>query len=287
MVRSGSRDTDLNYRSLQYAYLLLLLTAASLSAQVEQPSEKPRTELLNPRPTEVRDRELGRDMLPFELTRAAEKLVDVTREEKDRFAEERRSGGSKILKLYSAPGCASVRLVVDVGKSECAAAVDFIRASFYSFRLGLYGESAMDVRILEDRLIAGNGGFVHGLVVDLGKAEPGLLNAKHEQVRALSEMPIAKTLDEESKQRDGFEAGIQVGGLRASSAVKLAEGSVYLVRIVSYGSKRDDRANFNNGFNRLTLSRDQVFVIKFAGINKDNVAILLWKKVSDRPAPKL
>lgn len=235
----------------------------------------------------MRDREPGRDMLPFELTRAAEKLVDETREEKARYAEERRRGGLKMLKLYSAPACASSRLVVDVGKSECAAAVDFIRASFYSFRLGLYGESVMDVRILEDRLIAGNGGFVHGLIVDLGKVEPGLLNSKHEHVRALADLPVAKTLDEESKQRDEFAAGIRVGGFEASRSVKLEEGDVYLVRVVAYGSKRDDRANFANGFNRFTFFRDQVYVIKFAGINKDNVAILLWKKVSDKAAPKL
>lgn len=226
-------------------------------------------------------------MLPFELTRAAEKLVDITKEEKDRFAEDRKSRGLKMLKLFSAPRCASERLVVDVGSSECAAAIDYIRASFYSFRTGLYGESLMDIRILEDRLLSGNGGFVHGFIVDLGKVDAALLNSKHEAVRSLADFAVAKTLDEESKQRRDLSSGLTIGAFKAFSSAKLAEGNVYLVRIISYGSKKDDRVNFIEGANRAVFFRDQVYVIKFGGMNKDNVAMLLWKKVSDKAAPKL
>ena len=273
-------------KALQIVFILIV-AAASSSAQVSSPVENPAADILNPRPTEVRDRSLGRDMLPYELTRAAEKLVDVTREEREKFAEERKTGGMKMLKLFSAPRCASERLVVDVGSSECAAAIDYIRASFYSFRTGLYGESLMDIRILENRMLAGNGGFVHGFIVDIGKADVARLNSKHELVKALAEHPIAKTLDEETDQRRDLASGFSVGGVTASSSVRLVEGNVYLIRIVSYGSKRDDRANPFEGVSRAVFFRDQVFIVKFGGMNKDNVAMLLWKKVSDKPAPKL
>jgi hypothetical protein len=239
------------------------------------------------RPAEIAEREPGRTMLPYELTRATEKLVSPTREEKRRFEVERRAGGYKLLKIFSAPRCASERLVVDVSSAECTASIDYIRASFYSFRYGVYGETVMDVRVLEDTMTAGNGGMVHGMVIDLGAVDSSGYDAKHPDVRALADFPVAQSIEEEESQRGRLAEGVEVGGRLAEISKTLKPEHVYLVRVVAYGYKRDDRANFFRGINRAIFFRDQVYVMKYGGINKDGVAMFLWKKVSDKASPKL
>lgn len=218
------------------------------------------------------------DMLPYELTRSAEKLLGVTDAEKTRHNAIRKAARLKMLKIYSAPACATERLVIDVSRDECTAAVDLIRASFYSFRFGLYGETIVDFRILEDRMIAGNGGFVHGLILDLGKYDVSLLTQKSDVVTSFFEMPIASTLDEESRQRKILEEGMEFRGSTVSSSKKLTEDHAYLVRIVSYNFKKGDRTTFD---------RDQLYLVKYTGMNSEKVALILWKKLADKPSPKI
>lgn len=273
-------------RSFPKVFLLLLSAAASVAAQTPSAADRSPEDPLRPRSTEITDREPGGAMLPYELTRSAERLVRVTETDKARFAAERRAG-FKVLKVFSAPRCASTRLVVDVSSAECTAAIDFIRASFYSLRYGLYGESLMDVRVLEDTLMAGDGGFVHGFILDLGKTDASMVSAKDPQVIAFADFPIARTMEEETVQRRSLRDGIPFGESRLVSTVKLEEGAVYLVRIVSYSFKRDDRFPFGRVLNRPVLYRDQVYLFKFGGVNGEHVGAFLWKKLSDRSAPRL
>lgn len=217
-------------------------------------------------------------MLPYELTRSVEKLLNITDSEKAKFGPIRKAAGMKMLKIYSAPSCAAKRLVVDVSSDECTAAVDMIRASFYSFRFGLYGETIVDFRILEDTMIAGNGGFVHGLVLDVGKYDVSLLDAKSDLVTSFFDMPVASTLDDESRQRKLLEEGIEFRGSKVSSSKKLIEDHAYLVRIVSYNFKKGDLTTFD---------RDQLYLVKYLGMNSDKIALVLWKKLADKPAPKI
>lgn len=260
--------------------IIISIGAASVTAQVSQtaPEESDYTSPKNPRSTTVMDRGLGIDMLPYELTRSAEKLVSVTGAEKSRYSALRKETGMKMLKMFSAPSCASEKLVINVSSDECTAAVDLIRASFYSFRFNLYGETIVDFRILEDRMIAGNGGFVHGLILDLGNQDGTVLDGTSDTVTSFFGMPIASTIDDESRQRKLLGDGIEFRGMKVASSKKLVEGGTYLVRIVSYNFKKGDRMTFN---------RDQVFVVKYIGMNADKVALMLWKKVGDRPAPKI
>lgn len=217
-------------------------------------------------------------MLPYELTRSAEKLLHITDAEKAKFGALRKAAGMKMLKVYSAPTCATERLVIDVSRDECRAAVDLIRASFYSFRFGLYGETIVDFRILEDTMIAGNGGFVHGLVLDLGKHDVTTIDKSSDIVSSFFDIPLASTLDDESRQRKMLEEGMEFRGSTVSSSKKLIDGHAYLLRIVSYNFKKGDRTTFD---------RDQLYLVKYVGMNPDKVALVLWKKLADKPAPKI
>lgn len=267
--------------------MLLLAASGSAAAQGAPASEQFPPASGSERTAGITDREPGRTMLPYEMTRATEKLVSVTRDERRRFEAERDKGRFKILKLFAAPKCAAEKHVVDVSSGDCTAAIDFIRASFYSFRHELYGETFMDVRVLEGSLIAGNGGMVHGMIVDLGGVDASVYDSNHPEVRRLADFPVAETLEDEGRQRGTIVEGLPIGDRAARTSVTLKEGNTYLVRIVAYGFKRDDRADFFRGVNRRVFQRDQVYVLKFGGINKERVGIFLWKRVSDRPSPKL
>lgn len=218
------------------------------------------------------------DMLPYELTRSVGKTVSVTDSEKTKYDSLRKAGNLKMLKMFSAPKCAADKLAIDVSSDECTAAVDLIRASFYSFRFSLYGETIADFRILEDSMIAGNGGFVHGIILDLGQRDVAMVDAFTAEAKAFFEMPIAATLEDESRQRKDLMAGIEFRETTVSSSKKLSDGGVYLVRIISYNFKQGDRTTFD---------RDQLYLVKYVGMNADKVALLMWKKLNDRKAPKI
>lgn len=262
--------------------ILILLTVGSTSvgAQGQSPATDASgsTNPVLPRVSVIKDRDLGVDMLPSELVRSVEKKISVTDAEKAAHARLRKAARMKMLKMFSAPKCASDRLAIDVSSDECTAAVDLIRASFYSLRVSLYGETIADIRILDDTLMAGNGGFVHGMILDLGRYDLESLNEKSEVVKSLFEMPVALTTEDEGRQRKELISGLPFGESTVSSSKALSEGNVYLIRLISYDFKRGDRPIFN---------RDQVYVLKYVGADRERIALMLWKRVADRPAPRL
>ena len=220
----------------------------------------------------------GRDMLPYELTRAAEKLLDISSVEKDRFKRERQGLGYRLLKIFSAPKCAEGRLVIDVSSPECRDGADLVRASFYSVRRGLYGETLADIRVLENRLIAGNGSFVHGFLIDLGNSDLGSFSIEEPRVKSLFDYPVATTLDAEGAQRKLLASGFVIGEEKVASEAQLEKDHVYLLRLVSYSFKKGDWSFFN---------RDQMFVFKFIELDNRKAGLFLLKKLGERPAPKL
>lgn len=217
-------------------------------------------------------------MLPFELTRNAERLVRITPQEKKRHEKLRKVAGLKMVKLFSAPSCASKRYVVDVSSEECLAGVDLIRTSFYSLARGLYGESLADIRIIEKNLHAGNEGLHHGMIMDMGPITPSEISQNSPEVVAISQLETADSFEEEVSIRKRLRDGIEVDGEKVSSVIALSRGHTYLVRLVNYSFKSGSRSMFQ---------RDVVYMIHFVELNKDRTALFLWRKLIDRPAPRL
>ena len=218
------------------------------------------------------------EMLPFELTRDAERLVRITSQEKKRHEELRKSADLKMVKLFSAPSCASKRYVVDVSSEECLSGVDLIRTSFYSLARGLYGESLADIRIIGKNLHAGNEGLHHGMIMDLGPILPSGISKDTREVVRMSELETADSFESEVSIRERLRDGIEIDGRRVSSVTSLSRGHTYLVRLVNYSFKSGSRNMFQ---------RDVVYVLHFAELNMDRTALFLWRKLSDRPAPRL
>lgn len=224
------------------------------------------------------DNENFRMLSAIELTKIARQRIKITDAEKKIYKPAAKANDLKILKIFSAPSCAENRLVLDVRDEKCAAAADLLRISFYSFFRGFYGEKISDFRLLEDDMIAGNGSYTHGFLVDLGEAEIGKLDRDSSEVTALRDFPLARTLREESAQRRSLEDGVSYQNLNIRSKQKFKVNHVYLMRLVGYGFKGDWLNIYN---------KDSIYVLKVGELNKEQMAIILWKKLSEKSAPRL
>jgi len=261
--------------------LALIITAIvfGTTSVVAQSSSQPRfVPSLDGGEFEVRERGQGWTMLPYEITRDAERLVRISSSDKKRYEQLRKSGRMKMVKIFSAPSCASKRYVVDVSNGECVAGVDLIRTSFYSLSRGLYGESIADVRIIEGTLYVGNGGMQHGMVMDLGPLEPTKIDATTVEAVELYRVARATTLDDEAEIRTRLTEGIEVRGRKVSSSTALNQGHTYLIRTINY--------SFVGG-SRNIFQQDSLYLIHVAELNENRTALLLWKKLAEVPAPRL
>jgi len=256
-------------------FLISVLPGITVSAAQ---SNSPAPILAQENSSDIKERKLGGDMLPFELTRDSSRLVKVTSEEKRRHDAVRRSGGLKFLKLFSAPACASKRYVVDVSETECRLGVDNIRTSFYSLALGLYGESLSDIRIVDGVLHVGNDGMLHGMAIDLGKVDLAKLTKTSPMVAMMADIETASDLDQESEVRKKLNEGFNVGEFTVRSSVRLIPSHTYLLRTINYSYNKGSRSPFH---------RDVIYLLHFAESNPDGTALLLWRKLGDRAAPKL
>lgn len=224
------------------------------------------------------DNENFRLLSAIELKKVARRRIKLTDAEKQIYKPAAKTDDLKILKVFSAPSCAEKRLVLDARDERCAAAADLLRISFYSFLRGFYGEKIGDFRVLEDTLIAGNGSYIHGFLVDLGETEIGSIGKDSSEVAALRDYPLARTLDEESAHRKDLENGFSYQNLNIRSQQKLKTNHIYLMRLVSYGLKGDRLSIYN---------KDSVYMLKVGELNNEQMAIILWKRLSEKSAPRL
>lgn len=181
------------------------------------------------------------------------------------------------MKVFIAPKCAE-KFVIDVGDPRCAEGFDYIPISYYSFFDGIYGQLFGELRILEDLLIAGSGRYIHGILVDLGETEIGALDKKSPAVKKLADYAIAKTADDADKQIQNLEKGIEYEGEVLSSRKRIVPNHTYLMRIVAYGQPNENISPYNY---------DSILAFKVDKLTEDKMAVILWKKLSEKTAPKL
>ncbi len=255
------------------------------SAQTPRPTPVPvnKLENLEPLRADGEDSEfLMRNMRgyrkpPVKLSDNAKNRIKVSQEEKDLLKPFVKENKLKILKVFSAPSCAE-KLAVDTSDKRCIESYEVIPVSFYSFVWSEYGETASDFKILEDLLIAGNQASTQGLMIDLGEVEIGRFDKTSEAVKMLMDYPLAKTADEAEKQRQNLETGINYQNTTIASSRKLVANHVYLMRLVAY-KVGGDIVSFGN--------QDVIILIRVHELNKDNMAVILWKKLSEKEAPRL
>lgn len=214
---------------------------------------------------------------PVKLSDNARNRIKISQEEKDTLKPLVKENKLKILKVFSAPSCVA-KLAVDTSDKRCVESYDVIPVSFYSFIWSEHGETASDFQILEDLLIAGNKTSTHGLMIDLGEDEIGRFDKKSETVKMLMDYPIAKTASEAEKQRQNLETGISYQNTTIASSRKLAANHIYLMRLVAY-KVGSDIGSFGN--------QDSIILLKVHELNKYNMAVILWKKLSEKEAPRL
>jgi len=227
------------------------------------------------------NREKDPTLAPFEISKTAAGKIEITKEDRINYKNEIKNY-LNILKVFSAPSCAADKFLINAKDENCTRFADLLRVSHYSFLWEIHGEYAGDFRIVEDNLIAGNGKYIHGLLVDLGEIEIKKLDKKSLKnrldVKKITNFPIAVTSKQESEQRQELEKGIIYQNLQISASQKLAVNHIYLMRLISYSFKNDKKSPYN---------KDSVFLFKVAKLNQDKMAVILWKKLSEKDAPRL
>jgi len=212
----------------------------------------------------------------YRVSSKAMKKTKFTDEEKESYKEAQKDG-VKLLKLFIAPKCAE-KLVIDVSDKRCTENFDYIPISYYSFFDGIYGQLYGELRILEDSLIAGSGQYVHGFLIDLGEEEIGALDKKSPRVKKLAEYAIARTSGDADKQVAELEKGIDYENEILSSRKKIVPHHTYLMRIVAYAQSDEIMSPYNY---------DSLLAFKVEKLTDDGMAIILWKKLSEKTAPRL
>ena len=222
-------------------------------------------------------RNAGEPILPENMSGNAKKKILITKEEKAFYKPFLKENDLKILKIFSSPSCAD-KFVVNTGDARCTQFYELIPTSFYSFAWSEYGEALSDFQIIENQMIAGNKTNIHGFLIDFGEVEIGKLDKKSSDVKALADYPIAKTSEAAEKQRLNLETGFVYQNINISAKRKLIPNHIYLLRLVAY-KLGSDRTTFAN--------QDSVYLFKVGELNKDNVAVILWKKLSEKEAPRI
>jgi len=270
--------------SFSAVLIILILGVGYGFAQSASPTPRPSVNRLeNVRPLNDDDgvnfsRRTAPENLPpaYRVSSKAIKKTKFTDEEKESYKNLKKDG-VKLLKIFIAPNCAD-KFVIDVSDKRCAESFDYIPISYYSFFDGVYGQLYGELRILEDSLVVGNGRYIHGFLVDLGEAEIGALDKKSPQVKKLADYVIAKTSDEADEQVAELEKGISYENEILSSRKKIIANHTYLLRIVAYGQPNEIMSPYNY---------DSILAFNINKLGEDNMAIVLWKKISEKSAPKL
>ena len=265
-------------------FVLLVLCVGDGFSQSATPRPTPAVNRMeNVRPLQDRDdinfsRRTSIENLPpeYRVSSKAAKKAKLTDEEKESYKDAKKDG-VKLLKLFIAPKCAE-KFVVDVSDERCAANFDYIPISYYSFFDGIYGQLYGELRMLEDSLLAGSGRYVHGILIDLGDEEIGALDKKSPRVKKLVDYTIAKTVSEAEKQIAELEKGIDYENEILSSQKKIVAGHTYLMRIVAYAPPDEMISPYNY---------DSILAFRVEKLTDDDMAIILWKKISEKSAPKL
>lgn len=271
-------------RSSLVSILMIFAATVFVSAQSVTPTPTPSANRLpNVRPLTDKDdvdfsRRTSIENMPAEyrVSSKAMKRTKLTEEEKAAIKNLKKDG-LKTLKLFSAPKCAD-KYVVDVGVPECTAEYDFLPVSYYSFFDGIYGQLYAEIRAVDGLFLTGNGRYVVGLIQELGDFDVSTLDKKSETVQKLGEFPVVKSASELDDQLEKLKQGVSYEGRTVASWRKIRTGNSYLMRVVAYGLP--DQAVTSYNF-------DMIVALRVESMTSDGMAIILWKKVSEKTAPRL
>ncbi len=268
----------------QALFVVLILSVGYGFSQSATPTPRPSVNRLeNVRPLNDRDasnfsRRTSIENLPpeYRVSSKALKRTKFSDEEKLSYKDAKKDG-VKLLKLFIAPKCAE-NFVIDVSDPRCTENFEYIPVSYYSFFDGVYGQMFGELRLLEGFLVAGSGRYIHGFLVDLGETDVGALDKKSPEVKKITDYAIAKTSDEADKQVEELLTGINYEGAIFASQKKIVPDHTYLMRIVAYALPDEIMSPYNY---------DSVIAIRIAKLTDDGMAIIFWKKLSEKTAPKL
>jgi hypothetical protein len=265
---------------------VLASAASNAIAQVSPaPSNTPQRRAVNRmenlRPLDDRDgldfsRRTSIENLPAEyrVSAKAAKRTKASDEERELYRDSRKNG-VKLLKMFVAPRCAD-KLVVDVGDPLCAENYDFIPISYYSFFDGIHGQYFGEIRLIDDLLIAGNGRYVQGILLDIGDTDVASIDKRSAPAVKLASFPLAVESKAVDEQKEKLEKGIDFDGELFMSRRKLLAGRTFLLRVVAYGQPNESIGPYNY---------DSILALRIDKVTDDRMAIILWKKISERTAP--
>ena len=240
-------------------------------------------------PTTKRDKSYTRE----ELARI-KALLEPNAADSAKFKDFLRQEKTGLFRLFPFLDCEAKNLVRVDG--ECA---DYVSGSWsYSFRKKDYSDATFfDLKFRDGSLISGSA-LSLGILAALGDVPLENVSLASDGMRFLAELKPAADQPDSEKQISGFVKGVDAGGYKYSTKIKVEENTTYGLRVVAYRMPDSVKLIFDsadktldNDFYSFPLNqfddRDDV-TIAFRIVRKEAGSItILWKELKRTDAPKL
>lgn len=221
------------------------------------------------------------------------------------FLKDKKTG---IARLYPDKNCFADETVVSVKQAEkCADLLPVIGdGSYYSFRLRsslnqkstrIMGKPVKteraDIHYVGGRIEVGSLN-VQGLIAEVSDTKFEALDKSSAEVKFLKDYKPKSDLKDVAGQKKALMRGIEVDGITYSDSVAARTGSVYILRSIAYRHftplrlfTKEEMYILDKVIDDSDLRIDTTVAFKLIGQEPDGSLIILWKELSQKPAPIL
>ena len=206
------------------------------------------------------------------------------------FLKQPRTG---IFRLFPFLPCTEKYLIRTDG--ECA---NFIPDSFsYSFRLKGYSDQHFfDLKSKDGNLVTG-GILSLGVLTALGDVALETVSLNGDGMKFLADMKPETVQKDAEKQMGDFIKGVETGGYKYQTKIKIDENMTYGMRVVAYRIPDSVTLQINDpknvyagnflSINRLDERDDIIIAFRVVRKEEDGNVTILWKELKREDAPKL
>lgn len=230
-------------------------------------------------------KEFGKVSLKKTVSRKQREQLSPDNSELNTYENFLKQPNTGLIKLFTDIGCEENENLVSVNDA-CLGWIPM--SGFYSFREKEYTRSFLsDIKLKNDMLIAG-GLLTQGVLVALGDVSLENVQPMSDGLGFLNDFKPELQLSDVLKQTNQLIKGIKSGNYLYSNILPVNENTTYALRAIAYrgtytGYFHGQQFNLLGGDDRVDIT------LVFRVVKRDEAGnlTLLWKKLSERDAPKI
>ena len=168
----------------------------------------------------------------------------------------------------------------------------------YSFRAKYYSSLYYhDLKYKDGNLIAGGSLLSLGILTKLGDVAVEKISLTSDGMKFLAELKPETGQQESETQISSFVKGVEAGGYKYSTKIKIEENTTYGLRVVAYRMPGDVKllltdnpgpfGDINHQINKLDERDDMTIAFRILRREADGNITIIWKELSRTDAPKL